>query len=267
MERRENDVLKQRQAATQASLRNLQVILVSGNLFAVGLVVVACYCLSRQLADRQRAAVALEKNHALLHAVIESAYDAIYVKDQTGRYLMTNASAADNIGKPMKEVLGRNDATLFPPDAARQIQESDRRVWESGAPLAFEETHVLNGQQRTFDTLRVPYRDSCGQIIGLIGIAHDITERRLEEMRREALIQQLREALDRIKTLKGLLPICAWCKRIRDDNGYWDKLEAYIEKHSEAEFSHGMCPECAQRLTAEWACATCGQSDEGGSHI
>lgn len=58
---------------------------------------------------------------------------------------------------------------------------------------------------------------------------------------------RLREALDSIKTLKGLLPMCAWCKKIRNDQGYWDKLEHYLSWHTEAEFSHGMCPECQAR--------------------
>ena len=60
----------------------------------------------------------------------------------------------------------------------------------------------------------------------------------------ERLIGELREALGNVKTLKGLLPVCAWCHRIRNDAGYWEQLEAYVAAHSEAAFSHGMCPEC-----------------------
>jgi AmiR/NasT family two-component response regulator len=63
---------------------------------------------------------------------------------------------------------------------------------------------------------------------------------------------QLQEALDKVKTLSGLLPICVSCKRIRDDQGYWHRVEAYIEAHSEAEFSHGLCSDCAQRLYPEY---------------
>ncbi|MBI4961795.1 MAG: response regulator transcription factor [Desulfomonile tiedjei] len=63
-----------------------------------------------------------------------------------------------------------------------------------------------------------------------------------------AVNQDLREALARVKELSGLLPICASCKKIRDDQGYWRQIEAYIRDHSEAEFSHSLCPECAERL-------------------
>ena len=61
-------------------------------------------------------------------------------------------------------------------------------------------------------------------------------------------IKELHKALEEVKTLSGFLPICASCKKIRDDKGYWNQIEAYISEHSEAEFSHGICPECAQKL-------------------
>jgi len=70
--------------------------------------------------------------------------------------------------------------------------------------------------------------------------------RKRAEAEREQLIIELREALDNIKTLKGLVPICSWCHKIRDDEGYWQQVDAYVEAHSEVEFSHGICPECAE---------------------
>jgi CheY-like chemotaxis protein len=68
---------------------------------------------------------------------------------------------------------------------------------------------------------------------------------------REKLLKNLREALEQIQTLKGLIPICASCKNIRDDKGYWHKVEAYIRQHSGVEFSHGICPECMMKLYPE----------------
>ena len=76
----------------------------------------------------------------------------------------------------------------------------------------------------------------------------DITERRRMEGEREILILKLQKALAEVKTLKGIFPICASCKKIRDDEGYWNQIEAYISKRSDAEFSHGICPECAKEL-------------------
>jgi DNA-binding response OmpR family regulator len=69
---------------------------------------------------------------------------------------------------------------------------------------------------------------------------------------RQKLLLQLEKTLKELKVLKGMLPICSFCKKIRDDKGYWNQLEAYISDHSEAEFSHGMCPECAKKWREEW---------------
>ena len=80
----------------------------------------------------------------------------------------------------------------------------------------------------------------------------EIEQRAVAEKEREELISELREALAKVKTLSGLLPICASCKKIRDDSGYWNRIEDYICKHSEAEFTHGLCPECAARLYPEF---------------
>ena len=66
--------------------------------------------------------------------------------------------------------------------------------------------------------------------------------------KREKLINELQQALDQVKTLSGLLPMCSSCKKIRDDQGYWNQVEVYISDHSEAEVSHGLCPDCAQKL-------------------
>ena len=77
-------------------------------------------------------------------------------------------------------------------------------------------------------------------------------ERNELEGERKRLIDELQKALAKIRTLQGLLPICASCKRIRDDKGYWNQIELYISEHSEAEFTHGICPECLERLYPEY---------------
>jgi hypothetical protein len=65
---------------------------------------------------------------------------------------------------------------------------------------------------------------------------------------KDSLLNELQDALKNIRMLKGLVPICTSCKKIRDDKGYWNQIESYIQEHSEAEFSHGLCPECAEKL-------------------
>jgi PAS domain S-box-containing protein len=88
----------------------------------------------------------------------------------------------------------------------------------------------------------------ANQIGGAIANAQLFTERNRIESEREKLISQLQDALAKVKTLRGLIPICASCKKIRDDKGYWNQIEVYIRDHSEVDFSHGLCPECIKKL-------------------
>lgn len=79
-------------------------------------------------------------------------------------------------------------------------------------------------------------------------LVNEIEKRKQAEKEKEKLIKKLEQALTEVKSLKGIVPICSHCKKIRDDKGYWNNLELYIQKHSEAEFSHGLCPECSDKL-------------------
>jgi hypothetical protein len=96
-------------------------------------------------------------------------------------------------------------------------------------------------------------RDAAGQAARTMATIEDITERKQAQAEREAMVQTLEEALANVKTLSGLVPICAHCKKIRDDHGYWSQVETYVAKHTDARFSHGICPECAHKLYPEFA--------------
>ncbi len=76
----------------------------------------------------------------------------------------------------------------------------------------------------------------------------EIKQRKTAEKEKEKLIKKLKQALSEIKSLQGIIPICSHCKKIRDDKGYWNILEAYLQKHSDAKFSHSMCPECSDEV-------------------
>ena len=91
-----------------------------------------------------------------------------------------------------------------------------------------------------------------GKTIASVTAFRDITERKKTEQEKEGLIVELQKALVTIKKLHGILPICSSCKKIRDDKGSWNQLETYIREHSEAEFSHGLCPDCAKRLYPDY---------------
>jgi two-component system, sensor histidine kinase and response regulator len=139
--------------------------------------------------ERKRAAEALRRSSAILSAVIEGTADSIFVKDLEGRYLMVNPSAANFIQKPIEEIINKTDYELYPPETALQFVESDRAVIEAGETGLFEGRAFANGEARDYLATKNLYRNESGQVVGLIGIAHDITERK----RMEA---QLKEARD-----------------------------------------------------------------------
>ncbi len=92
-----------------------------------------------------------------------------------------------------------------------------------------------------------------GQVTGemLVRSIRYAIERKRIENEKEQVIAELQEALAKVKLLSGFIPICASCKKIRDDTGYWQQVESYIQKHSDAEFSHSICPDCCHRLYPE----------------
>ena len=87
---------------------------------------------------------------------------------------------------------------------------------------------------------------------GAIIISEDITEKKNAERDRLELINELRRALDEVEALRGLLPICASCKKIRDDKGYWNHIEVYLSKHSDVDFTHTLCPDCIKHFYPEY---------------
>jgi len=127
--------------------------------------------------------------------------------------------------------------------AKQGYKENDLR---GGISITIQADPILNLQNREIFNITLAFIVIWGLgLLGIIAVSHRLTR---EEKRREIIIAQLQEALSEVKQLSGLLPICASCKKIRDDKGYWNQIESYIKAHSEAEFSHGICPDCAKEL-------------------
>ncbi len=111
--------------------------------------------------------------------------------------------------------------------------------------------HLLTGDTRYIPEMSFELVGLAGSLIMLAGIVLIkpifVFLKSAEQEQRE-LVTQLQEAMANIKTLKGLLPMCAWCKKIRNDKGYWEQVDEYIRGHSEASFTHGICPECMKEV-------------------
>lgn len=127
--------------------------------------------------------------------------------------------------------------TLF--EAAKQAANPDISVWESHAITILAST--VFATVSAYFLLRRQF--VLNQNLGL-----EVAERVKAQAQLEQSIRELQETLSTVKTLSGLLPICASCKKIRDDKGYWNHLESYLREHSDAVFSHGVCPSCAKKL-------------------
>jgi PAS domain S-box-containing protein len=153
---------------------------------------------------RQRAEETLQENYQIMHAVFEGTSDTIFVKDLRGRYVTINSAGARVFGKSPEEVIGKDDTELFSADSGRQIMAHDRQVLTSGETQVYEETGIILGVPRTFLTTKGPHRDHQGNVIGIIGIARDITERKQAEEQ----FQRQRDALyqsEKLATMGQLL--------------------------------------------------------------
>lgn len=144
------------------------------------------------------------------------------------------------------------DATLSPTYGVEGLKDVRRTAPE--AAVIFLVSHA--DEALTTKALRLGAQDYLikGQTDFnlLVRVIRYAIERKRNEVERERLIRELQESVNKIKALSGLLPICASCKKIRDDKGYWNQVEKYISRYSSATFTHGYCPECAQRAIEEY---------------
>jgi PAS domain S-box-containing protein len=159
---------------------------------------------------------------------------------------LTGWQQAEAVGQPLPAVF-------------KVVDEETRKALENQALKAVATGELVTLSNHTLlisknyreipiaDTV-APIKDDHGNIAGAVLVFQDVSERRQAEANREQLIAELKEALDTIQVLTGIIPICASCKRIRDEEGDWQSIELYIRNHSTVEFSHGICPDCAAKL-------------------
>jgi PAS domain S-box-containing protein len=160
-----------------------------------------------------------------------------------------NPAFVKEFGLPAAEAaLGRSLVdSVAPADAARTAERLDRRLRGEPVDPTVEITLVRpDGTSFLASVTDAMVELSSGPTV--VGFIQDITERKHSEVERERLIGELKAALADVKTLRGLLPICAHCKKIRDDRGYWNRIETFIRERSDAEFTHGICPDCARKF-------------------
>jgi PAS domain S-box-containing protein len=189
----------------------------------------------------------IEDERAKLEAIIAAIGDGIRILDTDFRILYEN--------KVHRELLGEHTG-----EYCYEAYQGRKSVCEhcpvdisfrNGGIHTMERTVPTRHGQRYIEITSSLLKNSEDKVIAGIEVVRDVTERKRLEAEREMLIDELREALAKIRTLKGLIPICAWCKKARDDKGYWEELEHYIRDHTDADFTHGICPECLEKVSGE----------------
>jgi len=160
-----------------------------------------------------------------------------------------NAAAEKLYGYSEAEAIGRSFGMLFPIERSHELVPMLDQVRNGKRVKHFETTQRTKDGASVVVSLTIsPVQTKDLQIVGISITARDVSERKRQEAERERLIQELQAAMAEVKTLSGLLPICAQCKKIRDDGGYWNQIEKFIGERSHAKFTHGICPDCMNHL-------------------
>jgi PAS domain-containing protein len=166
-------------------------------------------------------------------ALLDKMTDGVLVLDREGRVIIANVAARGTL-----QLDGPNLARALGLESLRDAPEQCRTEAQIGPESA----------RRWLDVRIDPVRDRWGALAGRLVVARDITFQKALEDEREHLIDELQEALKKVVQLEGLLPICASCRKVRDDGGYWGHVEEYFGSRAPVEFTHGICPECEQKL-------------------
>lgn len=190
----------------------------------------------------------LKERIDIMKLVLDESADPIFNILTDGTYRYVNNAFAAPFNHSADEIIGKKIWDIFSADEAEKRMNAIRKAVDSGEVVVFDVRVPFEKSDLYFITTVKPVRDSSGNITSVICISKNITDRKNDEMQREKLIKELSEAVARINVLSGMLPICAACKKIRNEEGYWTQIEEYISKRSDAEFSHSICPDCANKL-------------------
>jgi PAS domain S-box-containing protein len=201
----------------------------------------------------------MRRQKDLLQSILDSMGEAVIVVDVAGRLVQFNPAARKTHGleaEPFDIDDLERDAQSFLADGITPCPRERIPVIRAlagedcdGVPLVIRRG---DGTAPTFARVTArPIRSANGAIAGAVAIRTDITALIQSEHEQAKLIDQLQHALSEIKTLRGLIPICARCKKIRNDTGAWERLESYVSAHTEAEFTHGVCPDCCPVVFGE----------------
>jgi len=174
--------------------------------------------------------------------------DMLCIAHFNGYFLKLSAAWERTLGFTREELLSRRLFEFVHPDDREGTLEQNRIVRSGGRALDFENRYQCkDGSYRWFRWNAIADMDH--QLI--YSLARDITESKQAEAERERLVSELQAALKEVTELRKIVPICMYCKSIRNDQNYWQRVETYIASHTNAQLTHGVCPNCYQAFKAQ----------------
>jgi PAS domain S-box-containing protein len=224
---------------------------------SIFLVFVLSFFSMRRWQDVRQTEIALNNSEQKYRTLFEASADALSILDvDTGKFLECNSAAVKLHDTQTREIfLGLTPGQISPKYQSKS-KSSDKLAMEhiqkafAEGTNVFEWTHCKNDGS-PFPALVSLSALKLGEKNLILASGRDMTEIKQSERELEKSIKKLQITLKEVKTLQGIIPICSYCKKIRDDKGVWDILEAYICEHSDAQFSHGICPECYKKQMKE----------------
>lgn len=214
------------------------------------------FLLEREIRKKSVVEEKLRKNCEKLTETQRIARLGSWELDIASHELWWSAETYRMFGRPADEqMILQKFIDLIHPEDRQRIADNIDQAMEQGTPLAISYRIILpDGDVRYLQEESHGYFDRNQELLlKRVGYVQDVTSRKKIEAEREKLIAELETSLQEIKTLRSILPLCSYCKKIRDAQGDWQQVDVYIHRHLEADISHSVCPECRQKHYPEFS--------------